>query len=117
MLQIAAGWFFGLASRSTSTLTGAPSTATRSWTRSRLTCPLARFRLDRYRRVCNDTGLKPDVGTHPELVAAASATFEVWHMSTSAAEITWRAWQGDATPPTDPFALLGAPEMDGIGEG
>jgi hypothetical protein len=52
------------------------------------------------------------------LVAAAASTVEVWHMSASAAEITRRAWQGDATPPppTYPLALLGAPEVDGIGK-
>ena len=52
-----------------------------------------------HRRVCNGAGLRPDAGPTPELVSAAVAAFGVWHMAASAAEVTWSAWHGDATPP------------------
>jgi hypothetical protein len=42
-----------------------------------------------HRRICNDAGLKQNVGSNPELVDAAAASFGVWHMPASAAEITW----------------------------
>ena len=64
-----------------------------------------------HRRVCNDAGLRPDAGPAPELVSAAVAAFGVWHMAASAAEITWNAPQGDATPPAGPLATLRAPEL------
>jgi glycosyltransferase involved in cell wall biosynthesis len=64
-----------------------------------------------HRRVCNDVGLRPDAGPKPELVSAAAAAFGVWHMAASAAEITWSASHGDATPPTGPLASLRAPEL------
>jgi glycosyltransferase involved in cell wall biosynthesis len=47
-----------------------------------------------HRRVCNETGLRPDAGPKPELVSAAVDAFGVWHMAASAAEITWTAWHG-----------------------
>jgi glycosyltransferase involved in cell wall biosynthesis len=65
-----------------------------------------------HRRVCNDTGLRPDAGPGPELVSAAVAAFGVWHMAASAAEITWSAGHGDATLPTGQLTSLPAPEMD-----
>ena len=68
-----------------------------------------------HRRICNDAGLKPNAGPKPELVSAAVAGFGVWHMAASTAEITWRASEGDATPPTGPLASLRTTEMDGIG--
>jgi hypothetical protein len=68
-----------------------------------------------HRRICNDAGLKPDAGPKPELVSAAAAAFGIWHMAASAAEISWSASDGDATPPTGPLASLRTPEMDGIG--
>jgi len=51
-----------------------------------------------HRRVCNETGLRPDAGPVPELVSAAVAGFGVWHMAASAAEITWGAWNGEPAP-------------------
>jgi glycosyltransferase involved in cell wall biosynthesis len=69
-----------------------------------------------HRRVCNDNGLRPDVGPEPELVRAAIAAFGVWHMAASAAEITWSASHGDATLPTGPLTSLPATEMDGRGK-
>jgi glycosyltransferase involved in cell wall biosynthesis len=69
-----------------------------------------------HRRVCNDAGLRPDAGPKPELVSAAIAAFGVWHMAASAAEITWSASHGDATPPTRPLVWHRAPEMDGLGK-
>ena len=42
-----------------------------------------------HRRICNDAGLKQNVGINPELVDAAAASFGVWHMPASGAEITW----------------------------
>jgi glycosyltransferase involved in cell wall biosynthesis len=64
-----------------------------------------------HRRVCHDAGLRPDVGPKPELVRAAVAAFGVWHMAASAAEITWNAPHGDATPPVGASAGLRAPEL------
>ena len=64
-----------------------------------------------HRRVCNDLGLRPDAGLKPELVSAAVAAFGVWHMAASAAEITWSASDGDATPSTGQLASLRAPEL------
>jgi GT2 family glycosyltransferase len=52
-----------------------------------------------HRRVCNEVGLRPDVGPKPELVSAAVAAFGVWHLAASTAEITWSAGDGHATPP------------------
>ena len=66
-----------------------------------------------HRRVCNDSGLRPDAGPTPELLSAAVAAFGAWHMAASAAEITWSAWHGDATPPTGPLASLSAPQVGG----
>jgi glycosyltransferase involved in cell wall biosynthesis len=60
-----------------------------------------------HRRVCNETGLKPDAGPKPELVSAAVAAFGVWHMAASAAKITWGASNGDATRSTGPLASRG----------
>jgi glycosyltransferase involved in cell wall biosynthesis len=42
-----------------------------------------------HRRICNEVGLKQNVANSPELVDLAAAAFGVWHMSASAAEITW----------------------------
>jgi glycosyltransferase involved in cell wall biosynthesis len=42
-----------------------------------------------HRRICKDAGLKPDVGINRELMDAAAASFGVWHMAASGAEITW----------------------------
>jgi glycosyltransferase involved in cell wall biosynthesis len=72
-----------------------------------------------HRRVCNDAGLKLDMGANSDLVAAAAAAgFGVWHMAASAAEITWGGdvpdidvRHGDATPPAGRLtSLLRAPQ-------
>ena len=42
-----------------------------------------------HRRICNEVGLKQNVAINSELVNLGAAAFGVWHMSASAAEITW----------------------------
>ena len=50
---------------------------------------LMAMRTRAHRRICNEKGLRADLGADPEIVKAVAASFGVWHLPASAVEIAW----------------------------